>query len=681
MPNASLTNMNMVRPKGPKIFLGVLAVAAIGSAAWWFMQPKGAIGEPEQPYKILIVGGDETTAKGLTQVGFEVRQNDFETLAKEGSAGGEGAAAILHLADEHGYGYVAIEDPVAHKVALTVSGDSADVGADHRWAVFSVGDLGMPPKVTVDPEPSALPLPDYVEILRAAFKQDRLGSTLFAESQLPMDAVELHARIKTSIDLHGGYAMLDREINKGVRKREEALIEEETVDSAPIILAGALEETTVVPLADGSILSLSRGNQLESAWDAEVSLRPKNTIELFAHLPGTPAMDSRVPCDSLRGGTLPRGRNSYQLSADGRVLLLEGSGYLELWAVDPAKKSCAFSKQGQVPLPRDNETEWGDLNGAGQIARAASGITELAINVWTPGKDDPQIIPLPGCSTVSEPVWLDDQHLVTSCRYDAPVPDQFADYEDDDYEDDDYDDFDDEDGDDAEETEEAEPAPPVIEDQTWLYIVRVSDQRILAIPGTSISEDESILRLRAVPGSETLDLLGRGPYGGTLLRIRAPLEVSAMYTAREQDFVTLAARLDQPKPEPVLVLPPAEGEVAEEPTERTPPPITPDFVPWAAPVAVADPPLLEVTTVSHNANLSTMSLSPDGKRMVYVTRDGYGVEVAPLDGGTPITVSRTENAGADQPRFTADGTAVVFVSEVGDYDTEQVGRYAVIPSP
>src|SRR4029078_5181178 len=107
----------------------------------------------------------------------------------------------------------------------TFPGHAHERCAAHHWAVFSVGELGMPPKVTVDAEPSELPLAPYIEVLRAAFRQARLAHTVFAENQLPREAVELHRMILPAVELHGAYAVLDKRVSKDLRKRNEVLVD------------------------------------------------------------------------------------------------------------------------------------------------------------------------------------------------------------------------------------------------------------------------------------------------------------------------------------------------------------------------------------------------------------------------------------------------------------------------
>ena len=46
----SLTNMEAVQPKGPKLFVAALALAAAGGVAWFFLgREPGPVGEPEDP--------------------------------------------------------------------------------------------------------------------------------------------------------------------------------------------------------------------------------------------------------------------------------------------------------------------------------------------------------------------------------------------------------------------------------------------------------------------------------------------------------------------------------------------------------------------------------------------------------------------------------------------------------
>jgi hypothetical protein len=287
MSDASLTNIQMVKPKGPKVFLGALAIAVVGGTAWWLTQPAGPVGEPEDPGKILVVGEDPDVAATLRELGFDATHGTFEALAAEGAkaegaGAGTGIAAILHLADLRGIGYVALEDPATHGIEeLTVTADSLPMKAGDRWAVITVGDLGMPPRVTVDAEESALPLPSYVELMRAAFAHQRLANTLFSGAQLPMDAVELSAELEVAVSLHGAYAILDRRVAKDVRARVETLVDGEQAASKPALLARPLETTEALALGDGTVLSLVQAWRLASPRDVDVSVQPATEVELW----------------------------------------------------------------------------------------------------------------------------------------------------------------------------------------------------------------------------------------------------------------------------------------------------------------------------------------------------------------------------------------------------------------
>lgn len=660
MVDASLSDMNVVRPKGPKVFLGVLAVAAIGAAAWWFTRPSGPVGEVDQPHRLLVVGGDDKTEQMLEQVGFEVRQGTFDELAAEG--GGEGAQAILDLADELGYGYVAIKGPTEHGVALTVTADSDDVGPQHAWAVFSVGDLGMPPKVTVDPNPNDFPLPDFVHVLRAAFVQDRLASTLFDESRLPIDSVELHAKVKPAVELRGRYALLDTRIKGEMGKRREVVLDEDEADPPPMILAGSMEQTAAVPLANGATLIVAQRMRLDSPWDNDVALVEKPALEFFCHPPGAPSLDTRTKAKSLRGGTMPRRSSRYEVSDDGRRLFIGGEERIESWRLADGSKGCDFVREGDYRYPLENEGGWGPANENGVVVRGVDAMTKLMLHLWEPGGDSPRALELPGCTLISDPVWLGTEYIATSCRYTPPQPEP------------DYDDYDDYDLDAPDQDDEAEPEPPPVPEQMWLYVIRVSDGRIAAIPGTSITKDTAVLRLRPLAGSKSLDLLAHRNFGSTLYRVAHEPPVDTLFT-NEEVYETLAARVGTPKPEP------DSGFVEQTITELDgSPPITPAFVPWGAPVAVTDPLVLKSATLDHGADHKHMAVSPDRTQLVYVTRDRMRVEIAPLAGGEPRMLSAFERGAATHPRFTANGSGVVFVHDYyGKDDQQYVARYASLP--
>lgn len=705
MADASLTNIRMVRPKGPKIFLGVLALAVVGAAAWWWTRPPGPAGEPEDPSKILVVGKDADTATTLREFGFVTEHGTYEALAAEGAkeaAGTEGIEAIVHLADLRGFGYVALEDPTSHGMAsLTVTGDSADVTADHAWAVFSVGDLGMPPKVTVDLKQSVLPLPAYVQVLRAAFKQDRLANTLFAENQLPMDAVDLHRKIQVAVDLHGAYAMIDRRIEREVRTRTEALVDAQQAEPAPTVLAGPMETTEVLALGDGTALSFVQGWRLNSPRDPEVSLQPSAEIELWYHPPGNTDPTQRSRCSSLRSGRMALRGTSHVASPATDALLLETAGGLELWSLDVTAAACAFTRKGKIPRAGDYEHTWGVPHASGRVLRPASPPEGVAIAVWTAGEDKPRMLPMPGCTTIGDPAWLDEDHFAVSCRWEPPLEDRLGEIDaldlyDSALPDDAEVDPDGDPGDDDPSPPEAEPAP-LPPEQTWIYVVHLSDAqdpqdaqdvgntRIVALPGTALGDYTGIYALRPVPHAKGLDLVTSHASSDQLHRVTSDGDLAALFASAEPVFAALAEADAAPAPgatrlSPTSASPPVVDELGEStPAAAAPPLLRPAFVPVGATVAALPATSLRVSTVTLPSSVDSLALSPRGTHLVYVTEDRHSVRVLPVDGKTSTTVADNPEVRYADARFTADGNAVVFTSVYDGTDRiEQVGQWASV---
>ena len=699
MSDASLTNLEMVRPKGPKIFAGLLALGVVGGAAWWMMRPAGPVGAPEDPRKILVVGGDENTATTLSDLGFDARQGTFDDLAAEGSkegASGEGLEAIVHLADMKGYGYVAVHEPLSHGSPLQLTGDSADITKDTEWAVFTVGDLGQPPRATIDPNASAIEYPDFAVILRAAFIQEKLASTLFAESRLPIDAVELHASIKAAVELHGAYAMLDRENLKELNARRERLVDDEQQKPAASILAEPLESTEAFALADGTTLAVTAGMRLVDPWDPDVHFETTAGLELWYLPPGETEQSTRKRCKSLRGGTLTDGRNSYQLNRAGNVMMLDSGPNVELWTLDESKGACEFSRKGKIPGPVGAEHSMGTVGPDLRVLRPASNDESLWVNIHTMGGDAPQDVQLPGCSFIGDPEWLDDKHFAISCRWDPPLPETDYDPYYDEYDDLD-DDTEDAEGEDAE--AKPEPPPPPPPEQSWVYVVRVEDQRIVAIPGTLVGEDHAAHSLRRVPGSKGVDLLVMHGLSQSVVRLQSSKDIASLFTAAEpifaqlaeEDAAALAAKAaadaaaaagvetQAPPPKPAEV--PTEGEPTEPaaPAEEKPL-LRPAFVPVGGAVVALSADDFTTKTFDFDGSTS-FAISPQGTHVAYVSSNAsHTLEVMALADGSKTTVSNNPEADHRSPRFTADGKGLSFNSQYrGPNGGDEVGRLAKLP--
>jgi WD40-like Beta Propeller Repeat len=685
MSDASLTNIRMVKPKGPKVFLGVLALAVAGGVAWWLTRPPGPVGEPEDPQKILVVGEDADVASTLRELGFDATHGTFEALAAEGTkASAEGAStgieAILHLADLRGIGYVALEHPGRHGIdGLTVTSDSNQAKADDRWAVFTVGDLGMPPRVTVDAEDTALPLPSYVELMRAAFAQRRLANTLFSGAQLPMDAVELSAKLAAAVELQGAYAILERRVAKDVRTRNEALVDAEQVAPKPAVLAQPLETSEVLALGDHTVLSFVHAWRLTSPRDVDVTVQPATEVELWFQPPGSTDPAERKRCSALRGGTLALGGTDLVASPQADVLLLESESGLELWTLDVAARACAFTRKGVIPRPSEGYGVWGVPHISGRVLRLATTPEGLAIEVWTAGAGQPESVPLPGCTRIDDPVWLDEGHFAIACAFEPPPPEP------------DLYDYDDEALDDEAALPEPAPTPPPPPAQSWIYVVRIADSRVVAIPGTLLGEHTGVYTLHTLTSGPGLDLLAVHPFGGKFSRIQSPQGPAELLAGAEVTFAMLAAADAKAADDAAIAaekalaamaagrpLPPATEDPALAPAAPTPL-LRPAFVPTGAKVAALPPEGFTIKPIDLGTELGPHALSPDGTHLVFTTDLGHEVRVVPLDGGPATTVTKNPKATHRNPRFTADGKAVAFTSDFdGNERTEEVGRLAVL---
>ncbi len=692
MSNASLTNLRMVRPKGPKIFLAIVLLALLATAAWYFTRPSGPIGAPEDPARLLVVGTDPDIAATLTELGFKAEHAEFAPLVAEAreelaAPPADDLAAILRLADSRGYGYLALEDPATHPLGdLTVTATSATITPAHPWAVFAVGDLGTPPHITVDPKEPALPLPGYIAVIRAAFEQERLAGILFPRHQLPINAVTLHDQIDAAMNLNGAYNALSRKVRARQRKRLEILVDAEKATPKPTSLANPLEWTQALALADGTVLSLVHRSALENPRDLEVSYRPRPDLELWYQPSGSTDLAARKRCTSLRGGTLTTRNRGHVLAPAADALLLETTHALELWTLDTTQAACAFTRRGVIPQTQADENTWGVPHVSGRVLRPARADATLAINVWTAGEQQPQSVPLPGCTRVGDPVWLDEEHVAVSCRYEPPTALEL-------------DELDDETAADDELPPEAPPPK-----QAWIYVVRLGDRHIVALPSAPLGPYEGVYRLVAVPNPDALELVAYHPWSAELKRVQVSATPQALFTANEQTFRAIAdgtAPAPWPRPgspppededqgEPAPAAPPEadappDGHPAAAVREGTPPLLRPTSVPADAMVAAIAPDRLKVTPHVLDLKMQGLAVSADGKWLVFGGgdgRDSYGhtLKVVELDSGKQYTIADNPSADHGAARFSADGRAVVFTSYYnGPEGREHIGQQVASP--
>jgi hypothetical protein len=680
MADASLTGLRAVRPRGPRIFLAVLGLAVVGGLAWFFfLRPAGPIGAAEDPGKLLVVGGDEAqaAARSLSELGFDATAM---TLAEaEGKARaaelGElsGPQAAMRLADHEGIGYVAFADPSKLSFGdLEVAAGSAVATPAHRWVVFSVGDLGLPSKATVGRgEAPVLELPSWVELMRAVFEQDQPASTLFAESQLPMEAVKLHQQIAPAIEMQGAYGALELKASRLERERQERLVQAETAEPKPVILAAPLEETRALPLPDGGVLLFVRPRIVEGELDPSMRLAMLPSRQIWYHPPGAWGVEDRTRCEALRGGVLPDSRAHWVTAARGQALMFDIGDAWDVWTFDlAAKGTCAFARAGSIPERAEDER--GEALAAdGRVARSVVEGNARSIRVHDP-KGGAKAIELPGCTEVSAPHWIDHDHVVLGCEFDPEVlaPEPEPDAEDTDGTDEDLGDTGDP-GSEAEPEPEPEPAvdpaadpllaeaPPPPPRQVWIYVVNVTSPSIAGLPTSTFQPDASLVEVRPVGTSASLELLLQTPGGFRLL--------GKLRTTRSAAQLGAAPPADPAAPRPAFV--PEDA---------------------AIPVVALSAAELEVDLFDIDAS-GARDVSPDGRWLVrevspdtHVDPHGYDVALVELHSGSvPKVLASSERAGHVQPLFTADGRHVIFESrypvDIGA-SLESAAQILVLPS-
>ena len=128
-----------------KPILAVVAIAGVAAAGWWtFGRGKG---QPEDPARVLIVGPTPELAGFLEREGFDVDHLSVGEAIGQGQTfdkGLDGLPAMLEQADQHCYGYLALN------LAQGQTYDFAEIGyeaepapAGTTFAVVSVGKLSQ----------------------------------------------------------------------------------------------------------------------------------------------------------------------------------------------------------------------------------------------------------------------------------------------------------------------------------------------------------------------------------------------------------------------------------------------------------------------------------------------------------------------------------------------------------
>ncbi|MEM6290614.1 MAG: hypothetical protein AAGA54_05090 [Myxococcota bacterium] len=604
----SLTNMEAVKPKGPKLFVGALALAAAGGVAWFFLgREPGPVGEPEDPGKLLLVGADDPAFPVLAQLGFTLEADSLANFAAAGRSEGapEGSSdvdAVLHHADVLGYGYVAFASPNDIDFgSRAVSSDSADIADQHAYAVFSVGDFATPTKVTVDPNPKRYDVPPYAELLRALFEQDELAATLVGENNLSIKAKPLYERIEHAVELKGAYGLIENRAASAQKRLQEYVVDSEEAEPKPAVLVEGIERGRAVPLANGGVLVFVDAPVLQTPTESSATLAWTGDTRAYVL---DPATGDRTRCEAQDRWSATQ----IQVNNDASVILTpRGSRALEVFTVDPNTPGCAFTSKGTIDR---GDGAWGIANAQGTVVRAAEADGTLVAEVHVPDESHAQSWPLVGCTRASRPVWVDATHIAAACTFERPQPL-------------DLDEATEEEGEGQVEGEVEPPPAP----QHWLYLISLEDGSTLATPLPATFD--ATPTVWAHPG---------GPGPRVLMQHWSAGTAGMAFGAD----VFSAPPLDPDRPAPGFVTDAAAGVQALRADAAT------------------------VTTYTLDETARDIVVSPAGTHLAHtVDRGGswdQNVAVFDLVAKKTTRIGINEWAEHDRPRFTADGSAVLFDS-------------------
>jgi len=400
--------------RGKVVTLMVVLALALGAAGWTFFGRKAGVGNPEDPAKVLVVGRTRGYSLVLDEVGFESAEGTFEAWEQKAheevpDLESTGIEAIMALADRFGYGYVVFEHPGELDFSA-LEPDAIPPMPEHvRFAAVSAGDLGFPPVITVNPEPSEVLSGSSVVLLQALFEQERLHQVLPDSGSDSIDAIQLRDRLREAVDRLAQVPEAEKMAQRIVGQVREQLIDDERAEPKPGLVGEALESGSPFPLANGSLLTISRGFKVVTRDAVRADLDLDDTERLLWGAPGAAAAD-RAACEALGGAISVHESPRYSVSADGRALLLQtlGEGFT-LYGLDPAAAGCPFTSLGTVPAPASGLGQ-AVPGGHGQVARAGMIGGRGVVSVVTAGQDDELMLGMLDAEP-SAVAWLSDRHL------------------------------------------------------------------------------------------------------------------------------------------------------------------------------------------------------------------------------------------------------------------------------
>ncbi|MCA9711610.1 MAG: hypothetical protein KDK70_37590, partial [Myxococcales bacterium] len=403
--------------RGKVVTLLVVLAVALGAAGWYFFGRKQGTGNPEDPAKVLLVSRTAGYAVVLDDVGFEAAVGTFEAWeqkAKEEVPDLEstGIEAIMALADRFGYGYVIFDHPQEVDFSALDIEQVPELTEQVHFAVLSAGDLAFPHVMTVNPAPSEVLRGSSVVMLQALFEQERLHALLPGSDDSSIGTIQLRDRLREALDRLAQVPEAERMADKIVAQVRQQLVDEERAEPRPALVGEPLESGTPFALANGQVLTISRGFKVVTRDAVRADLDLDDTERMWVGAPGAEA-SARTTCDSLYDGSLSVHENAkYTMAADGRAILVQTLSHgWQLHTLDAAAPGCAFTLAGTIPAPSSG-MEAAVPAGHGQVARLGRVGSQSVVSVVTAGQDGELLLGMLDDADLSSLAWLSDRHLV-----------------------------------------------------------------------------------------------------------------------------------------------------------------------------------------------------------------------------------------------------------------------------
>lgn len=598
--------------RGKVALLALMLLLALAAAGWWFFGKKEGIGSREDPTKVLVVRAGQVSgyASVLESKGFDAAEGDLSYWIEKARSQMldlevDGIEAVVQLADQFGYGYIVFEDPASVDFA-PLELDDVPVFEEHvRFAVLSVGDFAFPPVMTVDPPPNQTIRSTEISLLQALFEQEKLARLVTDDPKdLGVEEILLHDRLEKALHELQKLPAAEKLAERVLGDAQRVLVEDERGDPVPSLVGGPLEDGVAVPLPSGDVLAWSRALRVVTPDAVRVELEQVE-MERFLHGAATAAPDDRRAC-TLAGGELPSTEAvRIDFAPDGSAALVktlaEGTN---LW-VHTAGTPCTFENLGPVPPPGTGyEKEPPVPHASGKVAQAGYVDGSGRIRIATAGVPDETILGTTFGPRIGGVVWLDEGHL----------------------------------------------AALGVGPSVFLFSI-AKPQMVLEIEGMAFDGATFLGELAVVGGSKRDLLVTAGHDPRKLYRLRLPADPAQLFA-------------DPPRLELDAPAEPVDGD-AEADTDPAIPPDEP-----YRPIEL-DPAKLEITALTHEGIVTNPSSSPDGTQVVFAivdrsidrpdAADDEEIAVLSLAGGGLRVLTR--NGLEDgQPRFTADGRHVVFLT-------------------